>query len=403
VAVDKTRELAGKAVAITGRLASMSRAQAIEHIERLHGRYVPVPDARTSLLVIGQDGWPSRRGGAITRSLEVSLQLRARSCPLEIIEESRFLALLGLDGQVDRLLTTTQVSNALGVPPHRVREWVAAGWLTPRRQLGRLMLFDFAQVACARGLSHLRADGVGPERLRRSLRLLQRWFPDRESLPRMISSLESGRELLVRLPDGRLAEPTGQLRLSFEDASGREHGEPLELRRRSRHDPIEAFEEGLRCEDGGDLEEALAAYERAAADLDAEPEVHFNIGNVLCALGRLDESASRFLAALERDPEYVEAWNNLGNVLADLGREDDAMLAYRKALSIDTQYVDAHYNLGETLYGLGRAEEAIPHWNEYLRRDPLSSWGRRALARIQRAQRGRHSRGGVPMTGGDRT
>jgi cytochrome c-type biogenesis protein CcmH/NrfG len=73
-----------------------------------------------------------------------------------------------------------------------------------------------------------------------------------------------------------------------------------------------------------------------------------------------------FKDALDRDPEYVEAWNNLGSAYLDVDRMEDAVAAFRNALDLRATYADAHFNLATTLDELGHPEDARPHWVAFL-------------------------------------
>ena len=92
----QTGKLAGKEVAFTGRLASMSRIQARELIRAQGGNPVPAVSSTTSILVVGQDGWPLRKNGKLTRNLERARLLAKAGQPLAIVSEEDFLASLGL-------------------------------------------------------------------------------------------------------------------------------------------------------------------------------------------------------------------------------------------------------------------------------------------------------------------
>ena len=50
---------------------------------------------------------------------------------------------------------------------------------------------------------------------------------------------------------------------------------------------------------------------------------------------------------------------NLGNTLAELGRLQDAATSYKRAIVIKPDLIEAHYNLSNTLKELGRLEEAL--------------------------------------------
>ena len=65
--------LQGKRVAVTGRLLSMTHAGFAQLVAERGGEFVPLPNRRTSLLVIGQDGWPLEPNGRQTKSLRMAL------------------------------------------------------------------------------------------------------------------------------------------------------------------------------------------------------------------------------------------------------------------------------------------------------------------------------------------
>ena len=50
---------------------------------------------------------------------------------------------------------------------------------------------------------------------------------------------------------------------------------------------------------------------------------------------------------------------NLGNTLAELGRLEEAVTSYNKAIAAKPDLIEAHYNLSNTLKELGRLEEAL--------------------------------------------
>lgn len=372
-------------VTITGRLASMSREEAVERIGAAGARYAASPTASTALLVVGQGGAPLGEDGRLTISLRKAHELRAGGAPIRIVREGEWLALLGLEEHQEdmhRLFTSEQLSRILGVPIAEVRSWVRHELIRPVRVVNRLCWFDYPQVAGARSISRLTQAGVSPARIRKSLHQLAAWLDEADRSPTQLEPLERGGELLVRLEDGNLAEPTGQLRLGFDRgvAEGGEGGPaaaPTLLRT-----PDDWFEQGILAEEEGRLEAAAAAYLRALDEDGGRPEVCFNLGNTLYGLKRRSESVDWFARATELDPGYVEAWNNLGNVLAELEQVDRAVRAYRHALAIAPEYADAHYNLAETLAGSGDLAGARRHWTAYLDQDPNSSWAEEVRQRL---------------------
>ena len=381
-------ELSGKRIAITGRLACMRREQAVERIERVGGIFVRRVGADTDHLVVGQEGWPLRRDGRPTRSLRAAEDLRDRGYDIQILSEAQFLELLGEDGEGgQRLYTSEQLSRILGVPHAELRAWIRHSLVRPVKTVRRLCYFDFEQVAGARTLHQLRRSGVSAGRLRSSLRQLERWLPNADRGLSQLDLLEEGGRLLLRLDDGRMAEPSGQLQLDFgesaettvSDDADRPGPKILAAAR-------DWFELAAQHEEAGELSEAARAYHKALRHGDASPEACFNLGNVLYALGRIDASAQRFQQAVELDGEYVEAWNNLGNVCSELGLEEDAAEAYREALRLEPHYADAHYNFGECLYRGGKHAEAREHFLQYLHQDPDSVWSDRVRELLEQIE-----------------
>jgi len=376
-------ELEGREAAITGRLASMSREEAEERISRAGGRYVAMPTAATDFVIVGQGGPPLGEDGRLTQSLRRARSLQQQGAALRVLSEEEFLSALGLEERREtlrRLYTTAQLARILGVPSREVRGWVRGGLIQPARVVKRLCFFDFREVAQARTLSVLTKSGVTPARLRKSLEKLGAWLPSADRSLAQLEILELGGPVLVRTREG-LAEPTGQLRLGFEAGAA-----PVVLAPVA-DEPVGWFEKGTRFEEEGELEAAALAYERALEGEDVEPEMCFNLGNVLYTLGKKEEAAGRYAEATDLDPEFVEAWNNLGNVLADLGRSAEAIRAYRRALAIQPDYADAHYNLGEALVGEGEWDGARYHWKAYLREDPASSWAAEVRERLAKLER----------------
>jgi tetratricopeptide (TPR) repeat protein/CHAT domain-containing protein len=132
----------------------------------------------------------------------------------------------------------------------------------------------------------------------------------------------------------------------------------------------ELFNQGVDRYDVGDLEGAIAAYEKA---LEIDPKYYDawnNLGNALKDLGRYSEAKAAFEKALEINPKFDYAWNGLGNALNNLNRYSEAKAAFEKALEIDPKFDYAWNGLGNTLKGLGRYNEAIAAYEKALEIDP---------------------------------
>ena len=104
--------------------------------------------------------------------------------------------------------------------------------------------------------------------------------------------------------------------------------------------------------------DSLLALQKAAEFLPNDADVHYNLGNAIKALNRLDDAETSYRRALQIRPSFASAHYNLGDTLKDLGRLNEAELSFRQALEIKPDFFKAHNNLGNILKELGRFNEA---------------------------------------------
>jgi 2-polyprenyl-3-methyl-5-hydroxy-6-metoxy-1,4-benzoquinol methylase len=81
----------------------------------------------------------------------------------------------------------------------------------------------------------------------------------------------------------------------------------------------------------------MASYHKALAIKPDFAEAHYNLGNVLKILGRLDEAVASYHKALNIKPDHAEAHSNLGNALQELGKKVDAFTCHRRAVTLNPQ------------------------------------------------------------------
>jgi tetratricopeptide (TPR) repeat protein len=378
--------LKGKQVAFTGRLASMSRAEAAALVRAHGGLFVSTISRRTSVLVVGQDGWPLQPDGRLSNKLRKTQSLQRAGHRITVLSEEDLLARIGLLPQTEsvrRLYSTAQLSRLLKVPGDRLRRWMKEGLIHSVETVNGVSHFDYRQVVSARTLCDLFQAGVTPDRLRRSIRQLRTWMPNVDQPLLQLAVLERNGELLVRLDDG-LAEPTGQLRFDFADPAD----QPSVSLSRPPATAEQWFEQGCQHEESGQFSEAVVAYRRALFVGGASPNVCFNLANALYCLGKKEQALERYYQAVEGDHEFTEAWNNLGALLADCGRTEEAVTALEQALALNPQYADAHYNLADLLEDTGRSADALEHWQAYVAQDQQSEWGRHARGRLAAVRKG---------------
>src|SRR6185503_19689733 len=84
-------------VAFTGKLASMSRQEAHRIVREAGGEPMDGVSRRTSMLVVGMEGWPLLPDGQVSRKLRYAEGLREKGHGVQILSESAFLESAGLE------------------------------------------------------------------------------------------------------------------------------------------------------------------------------------------------------------------------------------------------------------------------------------------------------------------
>ena len=113
----------------------------------------------------------------------------------------------------------------------------------------------------------------------------------------------------------------------------------------------------VRCEQNLHAE-ALEFFHRSLARRPGHPHVLTNLGKTLKFLGRNDEAASAFKAALASQPELGDALCELGELQYRAGDYAQAETSLRKVLEQMPRHTQAKLWLGLVLKDSGRADEA---------------------------------------------
>lgn len=131
----------------------------------------------------------------------------------------------------------------------------------------------------------------------------------------------------------------------------------------------------------GRLEQAAGAYEAALARLGnrAEASVLVEAGLVYLAMRRYEQALSLFERARAQRPNDAEALYGAGVALAGLGRLTEAAARLREAVGAQPGHWRAHFALGTTLTALGALDEAVRHYEEAVRLAPAVAELRIAL------------------------
>ena len=75
------------------------------------------------------------------------------------------------------------------------------------------------------------------------------------------------------------------------------------------------------------------------------PIPHYNLGNKLKDLGRLDEALTSYTKAILLRPDIAYSHYNLGNTLKDLRKLDKAEAIHNKAIALKPDFANAYWNL----------------------------------------------------------
>jgi tetratricopeptide (TPR) repeat protein len=313
-------------VAFTGRLASMNREEAFALVRRKGGSPRRGVTKQTSVLVVGELGWPLLPDGRPAKSLAL-----ARSHGVAIASERQFL------------------------------EW--AGKAVPEAQV---RAYSASRLAALSGLpldvvEELIASGAALSTITRSLHEIRKWLPD-AALSKLRLYPAASDRILVEQLKGR-TDQTGQFILPV--------GE-------SRESADQLFEQAQAAEEAEDFETAQRLYRKVMRIDPADPAAAFNLGNLFRSSGRKVEAEAAYRAATKADPGFAEAWYNLADLLDDQRRADKAVACLERALAADPHYADAIFNLGLLHQRNQRLRDAADYWRRYLALDNASSWAVRA-------------------------
>ncbi|MEQ8789862.1 MAG: MerR family transcriptional regulator [Pirellulaceae bacterium] len=390
---DPALPLAGKRVAFVGKLGGMTRREAQALVRGQGGVAVDAHKVDIDLVVLGAEELPL---GEHDELLDDAMRQAAAEGRLEIITETQLWQRLGLvesEQHVRRLYTPAMLAELLGVSVATIRRWHRRGLIVPSREVHRLPYFDFQEVSTAQRLAQLVAAGASPAAIEKKLEELARYVPDVERPLAQLSVIVEGKQFLLRQGEG-LIEPGGQLRIDFEAL---EH--PPADADESVSPPTVSFEEALglqvdlatpeellefaiAAEEDGRIEYAAELLRALLAAEGPQPDICFQLAELLYRLGDLGAARERYYIAIELDDEFVEARNNLGCVLAEEGQSELAAAAFQGALTCHADYPDAHYHLARTLDELDRAGEAEHHWQQFLKLAPNSPWADEARDRL---------------------
>jgi tetratricopeptide (TPR) repeat protein len=367
------RPLAGQLVVFTGKLSSLGRKDARALVTRLGGATADDVNAKTTMLVIGAEGFgptpeaPEGRESAhgreksnkLKRAEELNTQPGA--LPIRILSEEDFCRLAGvatpdtLKRQFHALRDVLARYRALR--EDHLRYLVKCGVLRPVLRTNADTFFAFPDLSVIKQANDGLSQGLAFRAIVRAL------IAARQGQLELDFRLEAAPAKIITL---RRSETTRQ--------APRKTDPPISVRDT---DLAEEYFRAASALDDGDestQDEAATAYRKA---LELDPYLVaalINLANIHYSRDELAEAQALYERAIGLESDFFEAHFNLGNIYHDLARFPEAQACYREALRLNPFYADAHFYLAVTFEKMGLSPEARPHWRAYQQLAPQGEW-----------------------------
>jgi len=373
--------LAGQVVVFTGKLSSLGRKDARELVMRLGGATAADVNAKTTMLVIGAEGFgptpnpdeePAEAGSVRTARDKSNKHKRAEELnaqpgvvhPIRILTEEDFCRLAGvatpemLKRQYHALRDVMARYRALR--EDHLRYLVKCGILRPVLRTNADTFFAFPDLATIKQANEGLVQGL--------------------TFRSVVRTLMAARQGQLELDFRLEAAPAKIITLRRPEAARRD--EPA-ARAAVRNAPVrdrmlaeEYFCAASALDEGDDStqDEAATAYRKA---LELDPYLVaalINLANIHYSRDELAEAQALYERAIGLESDFFEAHFNLGNIYHDLGRFPEAQDCYGEALRLNPLYADAHFYLAVTFEKMGRSQDARPHWRSYQQLAPQGEW-----------------------------
>ena len=377
----RTLPFHGQTVVFTGKLASLGRRDARALVRRLGGVSADEVTTRTTVLVVGAEGFeagrahrdsaspdvdetvaPGEKSNKLRKAEEANTKTPGR---VRILSEEEFCQFGGLRSNESLRSRYHSLRRIREVYPlvrdthlAHLEKW---GLIRPLVRTNADTYYMFSDVAVVRQVH---------EALRR-----------KGSFRAAVRALLAAREGQLALNFGAVrgdAQPAKVLALSeASPRSGASVGRrPAPANETQAAMAARFFLQGSELDEGpeADQERARAAYRKALLlDPNLVPAV-VNLANIHYARDELVEAQALYGRALSLDADCFEAYFNLGNIHHDLGRYEEAVAYYHDALRLNAAYADAHFYLAVTLEKMGSSTAAKTHWRAYRHLAPDGEW-----------------------------
>ncbi|MEO1083375.1 MAG: tetratricopeptide repeat protein [Acidobacteriota bacterium] len=113
-----------------------------------------------------------------------------------------------------------------------------------------------------------------------------------------------------------------------------------------------------------------------------DADIHIAQGTRAMTSGDVDNALAHFQRAVQLEPENAEALHNLGAALGRLRRHPEALAHLQRAAELDPENAGVHFDLATSFANLGRLEDAARAFTAAVEHDPGDREARRRRAQV---------------------
>ena len=268
------------------------------------------------------------------------------------------------------------VARLFSYKPARIRYWDKSGLLKPSAEVDGKCYYTFQDLIGLRAAKGLLEQGIGIREVRRAVDSL------RDALPKVARPLTElrvvadGKTIVVRDNEGAYEPTTGQATLDFQvHALQAEVFRLIHVSEDARKTAYEYYLDACQLdEDEATMDRAEALYRKALTLDPGLSNALTNLGNLCYRRAQIEQAERYYREALELDPTQPEAQYDLGLIHFERGQTNEAIDRFVAALDSDPSFADAHFNLAMAYEQAGRSGDARPHWQMYVRIEPVGPW-----------------------------
>ena len=340
-----------------GKLSGANRKEATEILRDAGGHVVSRLTADVDMIVVGDENLLKQNWNLWNDQLDTETREAFEKGTLAIISETQFWEKYGYQTMEasQTLYTPSMLAKLTGLPIPILRRLQREQLIRPIRQVFRLNYFGKEAILLLKIMQNMTAAGLSVSSAINRLRKIGQHH---------LSNVRIEGKDLVFISEEGCIDQNGQQRFLFsEPVHVPDSVDPLTVldsifEPEPEDDPVVLCEAACELEARGNLQGAADLYRSALAAGGANPQINFQLAEILYRQGELPAACERYFSAIELDDRFVEARANLGCVLAELGRDDLAASAFRGALKLHPDYAEVRLHLGMLLKRQGQLSEA---------------------------------------------